>query len=153
AMRVQGVGIARNLDREFVVLRRYVREFALAGEESNVKLAEQARSTVKEIISKGLATYKNQQRLEKIQDVSKEFENYNKYFDKVVTLKREQSSLVKDVLDPAGARLRTDIRQLQATAAKNGVSDVASLAGEAVDQLMLVRLNANKLLARHEQTS
>jgi methyl-accepting chemotaxis protein len=153
AMRVEGVGIARNLDREFVVLRRYVREFALSGEESNIKLAEQARSTVKEFISKGLATYKNQQRLEKMQDVSKEFEIYTKHFDKAVTLKREQSSLVKDVLDPSGAKLRTDIRQLQATATKNGASDVASLASEAVDQLMLVRLNANKLLARHEQSS
>src|SRR5262249_27239732 len=153
AQRVEGVNIARNVDREFLAFRRFVREFALTGDEAEIAPAEQGRNTLKEAVSKGLATFKNPERKAKMESISKEFETYAQYFDKVIALKREQAQLVKDVLDPSGAKLRTDIQQLQAIAAKNGVSNVVILAGEAVDQLMLVRLNANKLLARHEQSS
>lgn len=60
-------------------------------------------------MSRGLATFKNPERKTKMEAISKQFETYTQYFDKVIALKREQSKLVKDVLDPSGAKLRTDI--------------------------------------------
>jgi methyl-accepting chemotaxis protein len=153
AQRVQGVGIARNLDREFLAFRRFAREFALTGEDANVAAAQKERQTLKDTVSKGLTTFKNPERLAKMQDIAQQFEIYSKDFDKVVALKHEQTKLVSEVLDPSGVKMRTDLLAQQAIAAKNGVSNTAILAGEAVNQVMLVRLNANKLLARHEQSS
>src|SRR6185295_14309438 len=84
---------------------------------------------------------------------SRQFEDYSKAFDKIVTQKREQAKLVKEVLDPSGAKLRTDFEDLQAAAAKAGVSNTEILAGEGLKHVMLARLNANKLIARHEQAA
>jgi CHASE3 domain sensor protein len=153
AQRVMAVGIARSIDRDFLAFRRFVREFALTGDEANIAPAEKERATLKEGIAKGLATFKNPERRAKMEDIARQFESYSKDFDKVVALKRDQTKLVKDVLDPSGVKMRTDLLEQQTVAAKNGVSNTAILAGEAVNQVMLVRLNANKLLARHEQSS
>ena len=100
AQRVTAVGIARNIDRDFLAFRRFVREFALTGDEVNIAPAEKERTTLQEGVSKGLATFKNPERRAKMEDIARQFESYSKDFDKVVALKREQTKLVKDVLDP-----------------------------------------------------
>jgi methyl-accepting chemotaxis protein len=153
AQRVMAVGIARGIDRDFLAFRRFVREFALTGDEANIASAEKERATLKEGVAKGLATFKNPERRAKMEDIAHEFEIYGKDFDKVVALKHEQTKLVSEILDPSGVKMRTDLLEQQTIAARNGVSNTAILAGEAVNQLMLVRLNANKLLARHEQSA
>ena len=84
--------------------------------------------------------------------LSEEFEAYSKGFDRAVVLRREEAQLIKDVLDPSGAKLRTEIEQLQSWAVnKAGNTNTMILAGEALKQLMIARLNANKLLARHDK--
>ena len=153
AQRVMAVGIARGIDRDFLAFRRFVREFALTGDEANIASAEKERATLKEGVAKGLATFKNPERRAKMEDIAHQFEIYGKDFDKVVALKHEQTKLVSEILDPSGVKMRTDLLEQQTIAARNGVSNTAILAGEAVNQLMLVRLNANKLLARHEQSA
>ena len=87
-------------------------------------------------------------------EISEQFEKYARNFDKLVALKQEQNKLTKEVLDPLGAKSRSKIEELQTMAAvKAGNSNTMILAGEALKQLLLARLNVNKLLGRHEQSS
>ncbi len=86
--------------------------------------------------------------------IAEQLEIYSRDFDKLTGLRREQLKLTRDVLDPSGAKLRTEIEQLQSWAAtKAGNSNTMIVAGEALKHLMLARLNVNKLLGRHEQSA
>ena len=86
-------------------------------------------------------------------EISEQFEKYAKNFDKLVALKQEQNKLTTGVLDPLGANSFVLIVELQNSAVKAGNSNNMILAGEALKQLLLARLNVNKLLGRHEQSS
>jgi methyl-accepting chemotaxis protein len=152
--RVSVVSIARDADRGFLAFRRFVREYAVTGEEKDVKDAMDRRKVLNSTIEQGLKTIKNPERLAKMQQIRDEVATYAKDFDKLIFLRREQDKLTREVLDPSGIKMRTDIEQLQAlTVAKAGNSNVSTLAGEAMKQLMLARLSVNKLLGRHEQAA
>src|SRR6185369_3340611 len=96
----------------------------------------------------------NPERRAKMAEISEQFENYAKSFDKLVGLKQDQNKLTKEVLDPLGMKSRAEIEELQTMAAvKAGNSNTVILAGEALKQLLLARLTVNKLLGRHEESS
>jgi methyl-accepting chemotaxis protein len=87
-------------------------------------------------------------------EVSEQFGKYSKDVDKLIALKQEQNKLTKEVLDPLGAKSRSEIEELQAMIGdKPGNAKNTILAREALNQLLLARLDVNKLLGRHEQSS
>ncbi len=152
--RVKVVGIAREVDRGFVSFRRFVREFSLSGDESLIAEARKRQQALAKSIKQGIDEIKNHERHQKMVELNQQFELYGKDFDKLVALKQEQNKLTKEVLDPLGLKSRAEIEQLQTMAvAKAGNSNTMVLAGEALKQLLLARLNVNKLLGRHEQSS
>ncbi len=152
--RVTVVGIARELDREFLAFRGFVREYAVTGNEDDVAAANKGREILKVAIGKGLAEIKNPERAAKMKHIAEQFEGYSKGFDKLIVLRREQIKMISEVLDPTGLRLRNDIEQLQTWAVgKAGNSNTMILAGEALKQLLLARLNVNKLLGRHDESA
>jgi methyl-accepting chemotaxis protein len=152
--RVHVVGIARDVDRGFVAFRRFAREFSLSGDESLIAEARKRQQVLATSIKQGVDEIKNPERHKKMGELSEQFQLYGKGFDKLVTLKQEQNRLTKEVLDPLGAKSSTEIEELQSTAVgKAGNSNNMILAGEALKQLLLARLNVNKLLGRHEQSS
>ena len=86
-------------------------------------------------------------------EINEQFVLYAKNFDKLATLKQEQNKLTREVLDPLGTKTLSMIEELQSMAARSGNPNNATLGGEAVKQLLLARLNVNKLLGRHEQSA
>ncbi len=152
--RVKVVSIARDVDRGFVAFRRFVREFALSGDEKLIAEARQRQEVLTKSIKQGLDEIKNPERRARMVEIGEQYEKYAKNFDKLVALKQEQNKLTKEVLDPLGLKSRAEIEELQTMAvAKAGNSNTMILAGEALKQLLLVRLNVNKLLGRHEESS
>ena len=152
--RVKVVSIARNVDRNFVAVRRFVREFSISGDESLIAEARKMQEVVAKNVKQGLDEIKNPERRAKMAEVGEQFEKYAKSFDKLVALKQEQNKLTREVLDPLGTKSRAEIEELQTMAAvKAGNSNTMILAGEALKQLLLARLNVNKLLGRHEESS
>ena len=152
--RVKVVGIAREVDRGFVAFRRFAREFALSGDENLIAEAKKRQDVLSKSIKQGLDEIKNPERHKKMAELSEQFELYGKDFDKLTAMKLEQNKLTKEVLDPIGLKSRVEIEQLQTMAvSKAGNSNTMVLAGEALKQLLLARLNVNKLLGRHEQSS
>jgi len=153
SQRVAVVGLARETDREFLAFRRFVREFAVTGEEADVVAAEKGRAVLGDIIAKGLAEIKNPERLAKMKQVSEQFGTYGKDFDRLVVVRREQLKDTKEVLDPSGSKLLAAFEGLQGTAGKSGNSNMLILAGEGLKFAMLARLNVNKLLGRHDEAA
>ncbi len=152
--RVKVVSMVRDVDRGFVAFRGGVREFALSGDESLIAEARKRQQALVTSIKKGLDEIKNPERRAKMTEINAQFEQYGKNFDKLVALKQEQNKLTRDILDPLGAKSRAEIEELQVMAAsKAGNSNTMILAGEALKQLLLARLNVNKLLGRHEESS
>ncbi|MES2197719.1 MAG: methyl-accepting chemotaxis protein [Pseudomonadota bacterium] len=152
--RVAGVGIARDVDREFVALRRFIREYSLSGDDALIEGAKAQRAAVTAKIAEGIKQYKNPERQKKILEIKDQFDIYSKDIDKLIALKQEQNKLIKDVLDPLGVKSRAEIEELQVMAvSKAGNSNTMILAGEALKQLLVARLNVNKLLGRHDQSS
>ncbi len=152
--RVKVVGIAREVDRGFVSFRRFVSEFSLSGDESLIAEAQKRQQALTKSIKQGLDEIKNPERHKKMAELGEQFELFSKDFDKLTALKQEQNKLTKEVLDPLGLKSTRGIEELQVMAvAKAGNSNTMVLAGEALKQLLLARLNVNKLLGRHEQSS
>ncbi len=151
--RLKVVGIVRDVDRGFVAFRRFVREFALSGDEKLIVEARKQQEVLAKSVKQGLDEIKNPERRARMTEISEQFEKYAKNFDKLVALKQEQNKLTTGVLDPLGAKSLVLIVELQNAAVKAGNSNNMILAGEALKQLLLARLNVNKLLGRHEQSS
>jgi methyl-accepting chemotaxis protein len=151
--RVAVVGLARDVELGFATFRRYAREFLQTGNENDFRAAIQRRDALRGLVARSLAEIKNPERLSKMKHLSDELEAYVRNFDKAVALRREQDKLVREVLDPAGALLATEMEQLQAWASKAGNAGAVTVAGDAFKHLMLARLSANKVIVRHDQAS
>ncbi len=152
--RVKGGGIVRELDRSFISYRRFVREFSVTGDQKLVEEAKKRQDVLSGIIKEGLEQFKNPERHKTMVELAGQFERYRLNFERLVELRQTQDKLVKESLDPLGLKSQAEIEQLQADAAgKAGNSNTVILAGEALKQLLLGRLNVNKLLGRHEQSA
>ncbi|PWB62374.1 MAG: methyl-accepting chemotaxis protein [Bradyrhizobiaceae bacterium] len=148
SQRVAVVDLSRELDRAFLDLRRYVREYAISGVAADREAAEKARGVVQELLAKALDTIKDGERSAKTKHLAGQVEIYTRDFQRMSALRREQSSLVRETLDPVGTSLAARLEQLQARAPTPAA---AGLAGEAFRHVMAARLNAGRLLDRHEK--
>jgi methyl-accepting chemotaxis protein len=151
--RVKVVSIVRDVDYGFVGFRRFVREFSVSGDEHLISEARKRQEILVKSVKQGLDEIKNPERRAGMAEINEQFALYAKNFDKLVALKQEQNKLTKEILDPLGSKTLTMIEELQAMAIKAGNSNNATLGGEGIKQLLLVRLNVNKLLGRHEQSA
>ncbi len=151
--RVKVVSIVRDVDYGFVGFRRFVREFSVSGDENLIAEARKRQDVLAKSIKQGIDEIKNPERRAGMGEINDQFTLYAKNFDKLVALKQEQNKLTKEVLDPLGAKTLGLIEELQSMAAKAGNPNNATLGGEAIKQLLLARLNVNKLLGRHEQSA
>ncbi|MCD0424104.1 methyl-accepting chemotaxis protein [Rubrivivax sp. JA1024] len=152
--RVGVVGLARDIERGFVGYRRLVREYSLTGEAAPMEEAKRRQPLLSELIERAVTETKNPERHQKIVELSDAFRAYVGQFDKLITLRQTEDKLIRETLDPIGLKSRIDIEEMQALAAsRTGSSNAVVLAGEAMKQLLLLRLNVNKLLSRHEQSA
>jgi methyl-accepting chemotaxis protein len=140
-------------DVAFSELRRHAREFAVTGDEAEATAVATAEKNVKRAIASGLETSRDPERRKLLQHMQGELEAYVKDFGRVATMKREQGKLIHDVLDPAGLKMREDLEAVMTKAAQAGNSDAEKLGQAAQAAVMQMRLYANILIGRHEQTA
>ena len=114
--RVKVVSIVRDVDRGFVAFRRFVREFALSGDEKLIVEARKQQEALARSVKQGLDEIKNPERRARMTEISEQFEKYTRSFDKLVALKQEQNKLTTGILDPVGAKSLVLIVELQNSA-------------------------------------
>jgi methyl-accepting chemotaxis protein len=153
AQKVGVVGIARDIDRGFINLRRFAREYASSGAESNVDAVKQEQTNLRALIQRGLNEIKNPDRHRRLEDISRVVDSYLKEFDLVVTRTREQAKLLQDSLNPLGAAQYRNLDAMIAAAAASGDSNVTILASEGVKQFLLMRIDVTKVIGMHDATA
>ena len=129
--RVKVVGLARELDREVLDLRRYVREFGETGDEEDYKHAREAAKSVQDRLNEMKATIKHPARAKLVADIAVDVADYLKGFERAAALKREEHKIVAETLDPSGTQLRKEFETLIAAGAVKSaivmVSEVMSV--------------------------
>ncbi len=178
AQRVAVVGIARDIDRTFVVIRRFVREYAISGVETNVDAVKQQQTILQDQLRHGLDQVHNPERRRALEDIARSVGIYFVQFDKVVVAMRQLATLEKTGLDGVGGTQQKSfdaLRNAAKTVTRQGVvrpdsianiegdagaaatdsanpdtGDVAGLANKGFEQLLVARLDVNKFLGRHD---
>jgi methyl-accepting chemotaxis protein len=148
---VQRVGVveaSRIIDREFTEMRRHVREFAFTGNPDEATSAMASANRMKIAIEKGLAVMSSPERQRHMHDIAARYDDYRKSVDTVFAMKREKDKLVSDALDPTGQAAREDFDSLIASAPKAGKPELVSVARDAQQALMRLRLNGTKIIDR-----
>ncbi len=148
---VQRVGVveaSRIIDREFAEMRRHVREFAFAGNPDEATAAMASANRMKVAVEKGLAVATSPDRQRHMQDIAAQYEDYRKSVDTIFAMKREKDKLVSDTLDPTGQAAREDFDRLIAGAANATLPEYSSVARDAQQALMRLRLNGTKVIDR-----
>jgi methyl-accepting chemotaxis protein len=148
--RVSVVGLVRDIDREFISMRRDVMGFALTGHEDDAAAAGKTRETLSALVAKALAQTKDPERLAKTRELTENFTAYGKQFDQLAASRRALDKQTKEVMDPTGLKLRVDFEELQQAATASEETGLLAYANEGLKQVMMARLNVNKVLGRHD---
>ena len=150
SQRVAVVDIARDIDRGFISLRRFVREYAFTGVAANIDEAKKEETSLRGLIQRGLTEIKNPERHRRLENFSSVFEEYLKNFVRVIAWTQEQGKSIQSGLDPLGDAQRQHFDALITglTAANDTVA--TAVANEGLKHFMLARLGVNKLLARQD---
>jgi CHASE3 domain sensor protein len=123
--RTEVIEIARDIDYEFLNLRRYAREYALTGDDEDIKLANEWGKKVDERLKDALKTVKNPERLAKLRAAEDGIKTYLKHFEQAAKFKHEEDKLLAETMDPTGLKMRTTLDDYIAAAATAGNSTAA----------------------------
>jgi hemerythrin-like metal-binding protein len=150
--RVTVVDIARNVDRNFLNLRRIVREYAFTGVETNVTEANREEAALHVVLVQGLNEIRNPDRRRRLQEVSDLTDRYIADFNKVVADTRQEAELQKTGLIPLGLAQRQHFAALIA-AGSAGDSHLMTLAYKGLDQWMVMRFTASRAIFQHDKAA
>jgi len=148
--RVTVVDIARDIDRSFINLRRFAREFALTGVQASADSVQKEAATLHALLQQGLAEIKSPERHQRVENISRMTDAYLKDFDEITARTRELANLQRDILDPLGQQQSEQLETLIATAGSAGNVNLTDLGQQALKQFLIARIDVNKLLGRHE---
>jgi methyl-accepting chemotaxis protein len=148
AQRVGVVSVTSDIDRDFSEMRRHAREFALAGDEAEAIAATATADRIVTKINDGLSRTIDPERVHRMREIASQFADYRKGVDEVFALRRAQDKLVRDTLDPTGTAARTAFDGLTEAVGKAGDTAIAPLVQSGAEALMLLRMNANKVIDR-----
>jgi methyl-accepting chemotaxis protein len=148
--RVTIVGIARDIDRSFVNLRGFAREYALSAVEANVDAAKQEQTNLRALVQQGLTVVQKPERRRQLEDISHASDSYIGNFDKVVAEMRDLGKLEQTGLDPVGIAQSQKFEALIAAASVAGDDRMVAAASLTSRQFLNARLDVNKMLGRHD---
>ena len=146
--RVTVVGIAREIERSFLELRRNAREYAITSADANAAAVRKEAEHLRGLLGQGLTEIKNPDRHAKIEEMARLNDAYMQAFDRVVTSTQFAAKLNATGLPDAGAALARTLDELIADATKAGNAEVVTL-GNKTDRLILIaRIASARQLGR-----
>jgi CHASE3 domain sensor protein len=125
--RVTVVGIAREIERSFLELRRNAREYAITSADANAAAVRKEAEHLRGLLGQGLTEIKNPDRHAKIEEMARLNDAYMQAFDRVVTSTQFAAKLNATGLPDAGAALARSLDELIADATKAGNAEVVTV--------------------------
>jgi methyl-accepting chemotaxis protein len=150
SQRGEVAGITRSLELEFSTLRRLTQDFVYRGTpESGVSAAGQ-RDAVRKTLARAVDFIKDPERHRLAQEMDSRFIIYASDLERAFALRSEQDKLTHEVLDPSGHQMRETLAALEAESLRVENAQAHELSTGMLEAAMLLRLNLNKLLVRHD---
>ncbi|MDB5509765.1 MAG: mcpA [Hyphomicrobiales bacterium] len=138
----------RDIDRDFLDYRRFVREFALSGQSSALDGARKAEAKARESINAALEEFRVPARRAKVKELEAAFNDYATQFGKAVALQASQKQLVETQMDRAGGKLRATLDKFFDLGRTEGDFRMVEVSGLATQAVMGMRLDFNRAVAR-----
>ncbi|MGA3000572.1 MAG: methyl-accepting chemotaxis protein [Acetobacteraceae bacterium] len=148
AQRVTVVGIAREIDRSFLELRRNAREYATTSADANVAAVRKEAEHLRGLLGQGLTEIKNPERHAKIEEITRLTGAYLQAFDRVVTSTQLAAKLNATGLPAAGAAVARTLAELIADATKADNAEVTVLGNQADRLILMARVASARQVGR-----
>ena len=146
ALLAKNTTLVLEADRNVVGIRRNVLLYNQSGSEQTLTRLRDLANETKAKLAEMIRTGQSLERREGAQRVIGQVDQYMTNFDVIVKSKPERDRLVESVMNPLGLKLRTALTDVIQGAIAADDMAVAAYAGLAQEQLMQMRLNANRYL-------
>jgi methyl-accepting chemotaxis protein len=143
---------AAAVESHFFEMEVFVRGFAGVSNKDDAKRAGEIAGKLRAEIAAARKLFKNPEQLEKLADISKQFEIYVGDFNKIVELDGEFKKLIHEVLDPTGEAFIDNLDIMLAEATQEGNSDAAVYIGVAREHGLKAELYANIMIGRRDDS-
>lgn len=144
---------ARQIERDFVDLRRLAVEFELNSTTEAAGAIDDSLHRLKTEIDQQGAAVTDAARHERLAAMADQFAAYDQDLRAVITLKREQDALVSGTLDPAGIKATSDIQGVAAAAAEADAAGIVDIAKDALQAWMITRLSVDRMIGRRDESA
>ncbi|MGE4049056.1 MAG: methyl-accepting chemotaxis protein, partial [Acetobacteraceae bacterium] len=136
--------VVTSIDREFLLTRRFAREYLTTGDQQARAALPGSLDTVQAHIASAASAVETADQGARIRKVAEAFADYRRNLEPIIALRAERDRLEFERLAPTGARARNALDRLVAETEKAGDTAGYALATDARYLLMQVRLNALK---------
>ncbi|MDC7785649.1 methyl-accepting chemotaxis protein [Rhodoplanes sp. TEM] len=150
AQRNAVAGLARDIDREFVGLRRVFGDYVAEPTEARLEAVQARRARVQAALDRGLAEVKAPERAAALRRIAADVTAYGQAFEAIVPLRREQRTISSVTLAPLGAKITGSVDALQRWAKAGGDGAAEGRVATVLRTLLMSRLNVAKTFGRLE---
>jgi len=140
------------IETEFLKLQMHARDFANKGLEASAKKVVEIAKELFPLIDEFTGTLKEGDQRKQVKNIRAALSLYLEDFGKAKVLEEDYKALVRDHLDPNGARLIEDLDQLLIEAAAEGNADAVIYITTAREHALKAEMYSNLVLGRSDQS-
>ena len=145
--------IFRDIDLGVTQYRGHAREYVFSNDEATADLALKDAAAVRQLVATGLERVNNPERRSLLQGIAKEENSYTTGFQRLHAMNLDQAKLESGVLDVVGPQLTEAFTTVITGAVKGGNTDLLAPAAEGRRLSLVLRLDVNKRLGRHDEAA
>lgn len=149
---VSEADLARNIDRELISYRSQVKYYVLTGKEDDAKAALAAEGSLKEAIAQSLSGTKDPARLDGVRHLDDEFKKFTATFARILKVKRENATIVKNELLRNGNMLRYKLDDIANNASDDNLPAVELGAKQVTGQLQAASALIDTFVINYDQS-
>jgi methyl-accepting chemotaxis protein len=150
---VELYGDATDIERDLLELRAAVEAYIRAGDTAEIARVQEFEAKVAADIAAGLKVASSDSERRELEEVSAQLTRIVDDFEQSIALEAERAKLASEQLGIMGPKLVEDLLAIQLKAVKDGNTNAAIIAGDALREAMSARLYVNILLDRHEEAA
>ncbi|MDO9713969.1 methyl-accepting chemotaxis protein [Paracraurococcus lichenis] len=149
---VQISALVSEVESNFISLRRHVREFGLTSQPADAAASE-LTGRIEAGLDRLIAGTRQEERQAALREMRDHFLRYREGIDRTRVLRTEQDRLMRTGMDRHGPQILAALDNLAEALDAAEDHATAITAHQAIEAALLARLNANKVLGRHEESA
>lgn len=149
---VHGASKASHIETLFLTLRTHAREYAVTAQESDAKAVHDIAGQLLTEIDQALASDTNPEHQKYLEVMKKDAELYLKDFAHVEKLEHEYYDLVKNRMDPEGAKISEELDLILKEIIGEENDSARSYAEDAIKHALMARLYSNLVIGNKDET-